>query len=96
MTNTRFYKTWLYSAEGLFIFQTVSMICASSERTLNDFIRAEYSWIGASPGMDEGWGASSNGGFFLRKVEHLIRLLQEQSWNGESEITGLHNRNKDA
>ncbi|EPS40722.1 hypothetical protein H072_5411 [Dactylellina haptotyla CBS 200.50] len=76
MTNAWFYSQ-LLPAEWLFIFQTDSIICANSNVTLNDWIEKDYSWVGASWGENTKYGG--NGGFSLRRISHLLRVLSHQN-----------------
>ncbi|KAK6335619.1 hypothetical protein TWF696_002386 [Orbilia brochopaga] len=74
-TNEWFYRA-LLPAEWLFNFQTDSMICANSGQSLNDWVDQEYTWVGASWGKEKQYGG--NGGFSLRRISHVIRLLETQ------------------
>ncbi|KAF3918439.1 hypothetical protein ABW21_db0201755 [Orbilia brochopaga] len=74
-TDKSFYKI-LEPAEWLFIFQTDSMICANSGQSLNDWVDKEYTWVGASWGKAMKYGG--NGGFSLRRISHILRLLESQ------------------
>ena len=68
-TLSRFYTNpWTYShllpeAETLFVFQNDAMVCANSEKNINEF--GQYSWVGA-PWRDAGDGG--NGGLSLRNA----------------------------
>ncbi|KAJ6259145.1 hypothetical protein Dda_6042 [Drechslerella dactyloides] len=82
LTEAWFYEQ-LLPAEWLFVFQTDSMICANSGQSLNDWVDKEFTWVGASWGKDKKFGG--NGGFSLRRISHMIRLLGSQNrYKGEA------------
>ncbi|EWC48352.1 hypothetical protein DRE_02121 [Drechslerella stenobrocha 248] len=81
-TNPEFYKLFL-PAEWLFVFQLDSMICANSRVSLDDWVEKGYTWVGA-PWNAKGGLGGGNGGFSLRRMSYLIRLLESQSrFDGE-------------
>jgi hypothetical protein len=45
LTNSAFYETELKGTEHLLVFHSDSMLCASSNRDVNDFL--EWDWVGA-------------------------------------------------
>ena len=45
LTNTSFYDEELPGVEWLFVFHSDSVLCANSERDLNEWL--EYDWVGA-------------------------------------------------
>ncbi|KUI64988.1 hypothetical protein VM1G_00682 [Cytospora mali] len=75
LTNQWMYETVLAPAEWLLIFQTDSIMCANSQRNLNDFL--DYDWIGApwNPGSRFG----GNGGLSLRRVSPILDVLRSQA-----------------
>ncbi|ROW14454.1 hypothetical protein VPNG_03880 [Cytospora leucostoma] len=75
LTNQWMYETVLAPAEWLLIFQTDSIVCANSQRSLNDFLN--YDWIGApwNPGSRFG----GNGGLSLRRVSAILDVLRSQA-----------------
>lgn len=44
-TNLTFYEDYLPKVEWLLVFHSDSILCARSERTINDWL--EYDWVGA-------------------------------------------------
>lgn len=74
LTNLWVYETLLQPAEWLLIFQTDSMLCANSNRSLNEWL--DYDWVGApwSPGDRYG----GNGGLSLRRVSAISHVLRNQ------------------
>ncbi|EFX00402.1 hypothetical protein CMQ_7404 [Grosmannia clavigera kw1407] len=74
LTTLWLYETVLQPAEWLLLFQTDSILCANSQRNLNDYL--EYHWIGAPWTKDSRWGG--NGGLSLRRVSAMIDVLREQ------------------
>ncbi|KAK6356375.1 hypothetical protein TWF718_000736 [Orbilia javanica] len=82
MTRVDFYQS-LLPAEWLFIFQTDSIICANSAVSLNDWVEKGFSWVGASWGQDTKYGG--NGGFNLRRISHLIKVLSHQNRNADDD-----------
>lgn len=75
LTNLWLYETVLAPAEWLLIFQTDSILCANSQRNLNDFLG--YDWIGApwNPGSRFG----GNGGLSIRRISAIIDVLRSQT-----------------
>lgn len=45
LTNLTFYDEQLPQVENLLVFKSSSIICANSNKTVNDFI--DYDWVGA-------------------------------------------------
>lgn len=45
LTNLSFYDEQLPKVENLLVFRSSSIICANSNRTVNDYL--EYDWVGA-------------------------------------------------
>ncbi|RDA84917.1 hypothetical protein CP532_5165 [Ophiocordyceps camponoti-leonardi (nom. inval.)] len=72
-------SSWLYDeavapAEWLLIFQTDSVLCASSRVGLDHFL--PYDWVGAPWNPTGEWGG--NGGLSLRRVPPIRRILRSQ------------------
>ncbi|PSR76773.1 hypothetical protein BD289DRAFT_486756 [Coniella lustricola] len=85
LTRSWLYASYLWPAEWVFYFQDDSMICSGSQRTLNDFVDEDWSFLGVSA---EGYEMphALGGGFSLRKVPHLVRLLEMypfEKWSAE-------------
>lgn len=74
LTTLWLYETVLKPAEWLLIFQSDSILCANSQRNLNDYLA--YHWIGAPWSKTSRWGG--NGGLSLRRVSAMIDVLREQ------------------
>jgi len=74
LTTLWLYEVVLQPAEWLLIFQTDSILCANSQKNLNDYL--EYHWIGAPWNPDGRFGG--NGGLSLRRVSAIIDVLRSQ------------------
>lgn len=74
LTNLWVYETLLQPAEWLLVFHTDSMLCANSNRSLNDWL--DYDWVGAPWNINDRYGG--NGGLSLRRVSAVINILQNQ------------------
>lgn len=93
---SRFFTTlWLYEtvlapAKHLLIFQTDSILCANSQKSLNNWL--DYDWVGAPWNPDGRYGG--NGGLSLRSVDAIIDVLrnQERLPNSEPEDVWLTER----
>lgn len=77
LTNITFYRDFLAPAEWLLVFQGDSIICAASERSIEDWVSQEYSWVGAPWNLDNPSGG--NGGLSLRHVKPIVGLLEKES-----------------
>ncbi|KAM3068460.1 hypothetical protein ACMFMG_009601 [Clarireedia jacksonii] len=75
LTDLSFYKEFLAPAEWLLMFQSDSIICAASEHSIEDFVSAHYSWVGAPWNMAVKGG---NGGFSLRHVPTILKILEKE------------------
>jgi hypothetical protein len=75
-----FSKPWFWEqlapAERVLMFQSDSIICANSRRTVDDFL--EYDFIGAP--VREGLGAGYNGGLSIRNVPLILEIVNNESW----------------
>ncbi|KAI9681111.1 MAG: hypothetical protein M1817_002393 [Caeruleum heppii] len=80
-TNSTFYEDFVDPAEWLFVFQTDSILCARSERSLNDWLK--YDWVGAPWRADDRFGGS--GGFSLRRMSRIKQVLQFQTRQDEGD-----------
>jgi hypothetical protein len=76
LTDLAFYKDFLAPAEWLLMFQSDSIICAASEKSIEDFVSANYSWVGAPWNMEVKGG---NGGFSLRHVPSILKILEKET-----------------
>ncbi|KAI4199104.1 MAG: hypothetical protein LQ346_002623, partial [Caloplaca aetnensis] len=81
LTTLWIYDTVLHPAENLLLFQTDSILCSQSGKSLNDWL--EYDWVGAPWNRDGRYGG--NGGLSMRKVSSIIRVLQHQRRIPDSE-----------
>jgi hypothetical protein len=73
-------KTWFWEqlrpAEKVFMFQTDSIICSNSPRTVDDFL--EYDMIGAP--VVKHLGSGFNGGLGIRSVPLILDILKTEDW----------------
>jgi len=67
----------LAPAEHVLIFQSDSIICANSVRSVEDFL--EWDLIGAP--IDPQFGVGYNGGLSLRKRTLMLRVVEEFDWH---------------
>ncbi|KAH9906268.1 hypothetical protein F4778DRAFT_778657 [Xylariomycetidae sp. FL2044] len=74
LTTLWVYETLLRPAETLLVFQTDSVLCANSARSLDDYL--DYDWVGAPWNPSGRFGG--NGGLSLRKVGAIVEVLREQ------------------
>ena len=74
LTTLWLYEVVLQPAEWLLVFQTDSILCANSQKNLNDYL--DYHWIGAPWNPEGRWGG--NGGLSLRRVSAIIDILRSQ------------------
>lgn len=72
----------LAPAEHILIFQSDSVLCANSVRSVEDFF--EWDLIGAP--ILPNFGIGYNGGLSLRKRSSILRILDEWDWK---EATGM-------
>ncbi|KAJ3529691.1 hypothetical protein NM208_g9645 [Fusarium decemcellulare] len=89
-TTLWLYETVLQPAEWLLVFQTDSIVCANTKKSLDDFL--EYDWIGAPWDPSSTWGG--NGGLSLRRVSRIIDILrnEERPFDSEPEDVWLSER----
>ncbi|PQE15047.1 hypothetical protein CJF31_00007118 [Rutstroemia sp. NJR-2017a BVV2] len=76
LTDLAFYKDFLAPAEWLLMFQSDSIICAASEQSIEDYVSANYSWVGAPWNMQVKGG---NGGLSLRHVPTILKILEKET-----------------
>ncbi|KAH6677172.1 hypothetical protein B0J14DRAFT_337011 [Halenospora varia] len=81
---TEFLTTpWLWEqlapAEHVLMFQADSILCANSERTVDDFL--SYDLVGAP--VAPSFGAGFNGGLSLRNRTLILSILSQSSWKDE-------------
>lgn len=74
LTTLWIYEQVLQPAEWLLVFQTDSILCASSDTSLDDFL--VYDWVGAPWSPDSRYGG--NGGLSLRHVSPIVSILRNQ------------------
>ncbi|KAL8833363.1 MAG: hypothetical protein Q9170_004316 [Blastenia crenularia] len=74
LTTLWVYDTLLKPAENLLVFQTDSILCSQSGKSLNDWL--DYDWVGAPWNRAGRFGG--NGGLSMRKVSSIITVLQNQ------------------
>ena len=77
LASAYLYRDWLWPSDWLFLFQDDSMICSNSVLTLNDFVDQDWSFMGSKTGDND---LSTGGGFSLRKIPDLVRLLDQYSF----------------
>ncbi|TPX16323.1 uncharacterized protein E0L32_003972 [Thyridium curvatum] len=81
MTNISFYDDYLPGVEYILKFESDSILCANSEKGLNDWL--EWSWAGAPRTPDDHF--SGNGGLSFRKVAAIRRVLKFQRRHDDTE-----------
>lgn len=74
LSDLAFYRDFLAPAEWLLIFQTDSMICAASKKTVDDWVSQNFTWVGAPWNAGNAYGG--NGGLSLRHVPDIVNVLQ--------------------
>ncbi|CAK7205552.1 hypothetical protein SEUCBS139899_008329 [Sporothrix eucalyptigena] len=74
LTTKWLYEVVLQPAEWLLVFQTDSILCANSQRNINEYL--EYDWIGAPWSTQSRWGG--NGGLSIRRVSAMVDILTDQ------------------
>ncbi|KAI4219567.1 MAG: hypothetical protein LQ349_008316 [Xanthoria aureola] len=74
LTTLYLYDTLVKPAENLLVFQTDSILCSQSGKSLNDWL--EYDWVGAPWSRNGRYGG--NGGLSMRKVSSIIKVLKHQ------------------
>ncbi|KAI4180644.1 MAG: hypothetical protein L6R41_007102 [Letrouitia leprolyta] len=74
LTTLWVYDTLLKPAENLLVFQTDSILCSQSGKSLNAWL--EYDWVGAPWNRAGRFGG--NGGLSMRKVSSIIKVLKNQ------------------
>ncbi|KAF6838735.1 hypothetical protein CPLU01_02268 [Colletotrichum plurivorum] len=74
LTDIRFYEEFLPGVEWILKFESDSILCSNSNRSLNDWL--DWSWAGAPRTPDDRF--SGNGGLSLRRVSSIKRVLQFQ------------------
>ncbi|KAI9833949.1 MAG: hypothetical protein M1819_003458 [Sarea resinae] len=90
LTNRTFYESRLPGVEWLFLFHADSILCASSNTSLNDWL--EFDWVGAPTHPTDTFG--HNGGLSLRRLSAIQKVLafQERHPLDMSEDEWLVNR----
>ena len=72
--------SWLWEelapAEHILLFQSDSILCSNSVRSVEDFF--EYDYIGAP--IHPVWGAGFNGGLSLRKRSTILKVLTDWTY----------------
>ncbi|CAM1505254.1 Fc.00g108910.m01.CDS01 [Cosmosporella sp. VM-42] len=83
LTDIRFYDELLPGVEWIFKYESDSILCANSERGLDEWL--DWSWAGL--GGDQSNRFSGTGGLSIRRVSAVRRILdfQERFNNTESE-----------
>lgn len=76
LTTASFYRDFLAPAEWLLIFQSDSILCAASERSIEDWVSENYTWLGAPWNLGVRGG---NGGLSLRHVPPIVALLEQET-----------------
>ncbi|KAI1375931.1 hypothetical protein F4677DRAFT_446091 [Hypoxylon crocopeplum] len=81
LADIRFYDEFLPRAKWILKYEYDSILCANSEKSLNDWLR--YDW--ASLPSYNGDGSSSDEGLSLRRVSTIKRVLESHSrYDGSS------------
>ncbi|APA08998.1 hypothetical protein SS1G_02863 [Sclerotinia sclerotiorum 1980 UF-70] len=76
LTDPTFYKDFLAPAEWLLVFQSDSIICAASKHNIEEYVSANYSWVGAPWNMAVKGG---NGGLSLRHIPPILKVLEKEA-----------------
>lgn len=76
LTDPTFYKDFLAPAEWVLMFQSDSIICSASERSIEEYISADYSWVGAPWNMAVTGG---NGGLSLRHIPPILKVTEKEA-----------------
>ncbi|OAA53823.1 hypothetical protein SPI_09268 [Niveomyces insectorum RCEF 264] len=83
LTDLRFYDEFLPGVEWILKYESDSILCGNSPKSLNDWL--DWAWAGAPKTPDDRF--SGNGGLSLRKVSAIRRVLgfQERYNNSQPE-----------
>ncbi|CAD6445908.1 b99c60b2-5778-47e6-b109-220670ffff5f [Sclerotinia trifoliorum] len=76
LTDPTFYKDFLAPAKWLLVFQSDSIICAASKHNIEEYVSANYSWVGAPWNMVVKGG---NGGLSLRHIPPILKVLEKEA-----------------
>ncbi|KAK0738369.1 hypothetical protein B0T18DRAFT_245491 [Schizothecium vesticola] len=75
LTDSRFYDEFLPGVEWLLKYESDSIMCANSEKSLNDWL--DWSWVGAPKTWDDRFFGS--GGLSLRRMSIIRQVLEFQA-----------------
>jgi len=81
LTDVRFYDEFLPGVEWILKFESDSILCSNSPRSLNEWLG--WSWAGAPRTPDDRF--SGNGGLSLRRVSSIKRVLEFQQRYNDTE-----------
>ncbi|OHW92114.1 hypothetical protein CSPAE12_09124 [Colletotrichum incanum] len=81
LTDLRFYDEFLPGVEWILKFESDSILCSNSPKSLNEWL--DWSWAGAPRTPDDRF--SGNGGLSLRRVSSIKRVLQFQERYNDTE-----------
>ncbi|GKT88653.1 hypothetical protein Ct61P_06503 [Colletotrichum tofieldiae] len=81
LTDMRFYDEFLPGVEWILKFESDSILCSNSPKSLNEWL--DWSWAGAPRTPDDRF--SGNGGLSLRRVSSIKRVLEFQERYNDTE-----------
>ncbi|KAK2064200.1 hypothetical protein LY76DRAFT_612413 [Colletotrichum caudatum] len=81
LTDMRFYDEFLPGVEWILKFESDSILCSNSPKSLNEWLG--WSWAGAPRSPDDRF--SGNGGLSLRRVSSIKKVLQFQERYNDTE-----------
>ncbi|TID02714.1 hypothetical protein CH35J_004482 [Colletotrichum higginsianum] len=81
LTDMRFYEEFLPGVEWILKFESDSILCSNSPKSLNEWL--DWSWAGAPRTPDDHF--SGNGGLSLRRVSSIQKVLQFQERYNDTE-----------
>ncbi|KAJ0165696.1 hypothetical protein CTA2_10309 [Colletotrichum tanaceti] len=81
LTDMRFYEEFLPGVEWILKFESDSILCSNSPKSLNEWL--DWSWAGAPRTLDDHF--SGNGGLSLRRVSSIQKVLQFQERYNDTE-----------
>ncbi|TQN71229.1 hypothetical protein CSHISOI_04265 [Colletotrichum shisoi] len=81
LTDVRFYEEFLPGVEWILKFESDSILCSNSPKSLNEWL--DWSWAGAPRTPDDHF--SGNGGLSLRRVSSIRKVLQFQERYNDTE-----------
>lgn len=81
LTDMRFYDEFLPGVEWILKYESDSILCSNSPKSLNEWL--DWSWVGAPRKPDDRF--AGNGGLSLRRVSAIRQVLAFQARYNDSE-----------